>query len=192
MLRRHAIRQWLTVFLLCFAVAPVHAQEQIEPGFSVVSAESKLIDDVVRLNVLFDLRFSDKLVEALQSGVALTLLIEIEINKERSYLWSSGVASLEQRYQISYHPLTKNYVLRNLNSELEFQLPSLESLLAVITMLNDFPLLDAALLEEGATYFGEIRISVDRDSFPVPLRLMSYVTDDWHLSSEWFAWPLLP
>ena len=61
-----------------------------------------------------------------------------------------------------------------------------------MSFLNDFPLLDYSLLEAEADYRGEIRISVDRNSFPVPLRLMSYVSGDWHLVSDWYSWPLLP
>ncbi len=184
--------------LLCFAVSQTWADEptasrlETEPGFTVLTAESQLVDGVVRLDVLFELRFSEQLVEALQNGVSLNLLIDIEILKERSYLWSKSVATLEQRYQISYQPLTNTYVLVNLNSDLEFQFPTLESLLAVMTMLHDFPLLDYSLLETETSYRGDIRIEVDRDSFPVPLRLMSYVSGDWHLVSDWYSWPLLP
>lgn len=190
------IGRWFVV--LCFSVSlawadePIVSEAEPEPGFAVLSAGSKLVDGVVRLDVLFDLQFSDRLVEALQNGISLNLLIEIEILKQRNYLWSAQVATLEQRYQIAYQPLTNHYVLNNLNSDLEFQFPTLESLLAVVTMLHDFPLLDYSLLEEDASYLGDIRIAVDRSSFPVPLRLMSYVSDDWHLASDWYSWPLLP
>lgn len=187
------LRPWLAGMLLCLGAASVAAQERApKPGFEVISAQSRLVEQVVRLDALFDLRFSPQLVDALQNGVSLNLLIEIEVIEERDYLWSSTVTTLEQRYQIVYQPLTNHYLLRNINSDVEFQFPSLESLLAVISALSDFPLLDYSLLEEEGRYLGEIRISVDRESFPVPLRLMSYVADNWYLSSEWFAWPLLP
>ncbi|ALP54330.1 hypothetical protein Tel_14905 [Candidatus Tenderia electrophaga] len=194
MQRLLTFRRWLAGMALGLVVAPAWGQEPpaVTPGFEVISVSSRLADQVLRLDALFELRVSQQLVEALQNGVALNLLIEIEVSKERDYLWSASVASLTQRYQISYQPLTTHYVLENLNSGVEFQFPSLESLLAVASVLSDFPLLDSSLLEEDARYYGEIRISIDRDSFPVPLRLMSYVTDDWYLASEWFAWPLLP
>jgi len=187
-------RHWLAGLLLCLAAAPVVADDApvTEPGFTVVSAKSWVENQVVRLNARFDLRFSDDLNEALQNGVSLDLVIAIDVIKERDYIWSTTVASLQQRYEISYHPLTKHYVLHNLNNDVEFQFPNLESLVGVISVLSDFPLIDASLLEPDAHYRGEIQVAVDRDSFPVPLRLMSYVTGDWYLSSEWFAWPLLP
>ena len=184
-------RCWLAGMLLCLAVAQVRAEDQVEqaPGFDVVSARSTLVGDVVRLDALFDLRLSDNLIEALQNGISLNLVIKIQILKERDYLWASTVTTLEQRYLIYYRPLTGHYVLDNLNSQVVFQFPSLEALLAVASVLSDFPLLDYSLLDPDARYLGEIHIEVDRDSFPVPLRLMSYVYGDWHLSSEWFSWP---
>lgn len=184
-------RRWFVILSLYLCAAPAYAQQQ-EPGFEVVSAQSALVDDVVRLDVLFDLRLGEQLIEALQNGVSLNLRIDIQINKDRKYIWSTTIATLEQRYQISYQPLTDHYVLNNLNSEVVFQFPSLESLLAVVSVLNDFPLLDYSLLDPDGRYFGEIRIEIDRDSFPVPLRLMSYVYGDWHIASRWYSWPLLP
>jgi hypothetical protein len=188
-------RHWLIGLTLCVVTVQVGAQEAevsepVEPGFSVVSAETHVVDDVVRLKALFNLRFSDKLIEALKNGVPLNLLIEIEVVKERDYLWSDTVATLEQRIRISYQPLTDNYLYTNLNSGEEFEFPTLESLVAVTSVLGDFPLIDATLLEADSHYRGEIRISIDRDSFPTPLRLMSYVSSDWHLSSDWYTWPL--
>lgn len=190
------IRRCLAALLLCLIVPGVWAEEPLapepEPGFTVLKAESRLVDGVVRLNSRFELRFSEQLVEALQNGVTLNLLVDIDISKQRNYLWSKQVTALQQRYQISFQPLTNTYVLINLNSELEFHFPTLESVLAVVATLHDFPLLDFSLLEPEANYRGQIRIAVDRDSFPVPLRLMSYVSGDWYLESDWFSWPLLP
>ncbi len=187
---------WLAA-MLCLVASPAWTEESVapeavDPGFAVLTAESTLVDGVVRLDALFELRLSDQLVDALQNGISLNLMIEIEVVKQRKYLWAKQVAALEQRYRISYQPLTNHYVLNNLNSDLVFQFPTLESLLAVMAALREFPLLDYSLLEPEASYIGEIRIAVDRSSFPVPLRLMSYVSGDWHLISRWYSWPLLP
>ncbi len=183
---------FIVILLLGLVGAPQVYGQELRPGFEVVSAQSTVVEDVVRLDAMFGLRLSDDLIEALQNGIYLNLNIDIQINKDRRFVWSSTITTLEQRYQISYQPLTDHYVLNNLNSEVVFQFPSLESLLAVVSVLNDFPLLDTSLLKPKGRYFGEIRIEIDRDSFPVPLRLMSYVYGDWHLSSGWYKWSLQP
>jgi len=184
----------LSGVLACLLTGPVLADESeeptLEPGFVVYSAESRVVNDVLRLDAVFGLQFSDKLFEALHNGVTLNLNIDMRVLRHRSYMWDSTVASVEQRYKISYSPLTKNYTLANLNSEIQFQFPNFDSLLAVVSVLTDFPLLDNSLLEDDEDYRAEIRVAVDRDSLPVPLRLMSYVTSGWHFVSEWYSWTL--
>lgn len=169
----------------------VNAEEgEIEPAFTVVSATSRIDDDVVRLDAVFELIFSEKLIEGLHSGVPLTLLVEMEVLRERSFWVSETVAEIEQRFQISFNPLTGKYLFHNLNSDARFQLPSFDVVKLVASHLSNFPLLDYTLLNEEEIYNARLRIKVDREKFPVPLRLMTYVTSDWDLVSEWFEWPL--
>ncbi len=167
-------------------------EEEIEPVFTVVSAQSRIEDEVVRLDAVFDLGFSGKLIEALHKGVPLTLLIELEVLRERNYWMSETIAEIEQRFQLSFNPLTGHYLFYNINSDARFQLPSFEAVKAVLSHLNNFPLLDDALLEKEERYRARIRIKVDPETFPVPLRLMTYVTSDLDLESEWYEWSLLP
>lgn len=173
-------------------VPSADADEEIAPVFTVVSAQSHIEDEVVRLDAVFDLGFSEKLVEALHKGVSLTLLIEIEVLRERNYWVSESIAEIEQRFQLSFNPLTGRYLYYNINSDARFQLPSFDAAKAVLSHLNNFPLLDDALLEKEKRYWARMRIKMDSDTFPVPLRLMTYVTSDLDLESEWYEWPLLP
>ncbi len=164
--------------------------EAPDPTFTVMSAESRVDEEVVRLNVVFDLKFSEKLVEALHSGVPLTLLVEVQVQRERNYWADESIAEIEQRFEVSYNAITGRYHFHNLNSDAQFQLPNFEAVRVVLSHLSNFPLLDYALLEEGQTYLGRVRIKVDDETLPVPLRLMTYVTADWDLVSEWYEWSL--
>ncbi|MFC1750494.1 DUF4390 domain-containing protein [Pseudomonadota bacterium] len=165
-------------------------EEEFEPAFTVLSVESRIEDEVVRLDAIFDLEFSEKLVEALHNGVPLTLLVELKVMRERSYWLSETIAEIEQRFQISFNPLTGRYLFHNLNSDAKFQLPNFDVVKLVLSHLSNFPLLDYSLLEEDMTYNARARIRVDDEKFPVPLRLMTYVTSDWDLVSEWYEWQL--
>ena len=177
--------------LACLLVAPLQAEEPAPaPGFVVYSADTRVVDEVVRLDAIFGLAFSQKLMDALHNGISLNISIDMRVARDRNYIWDAGVAEIAQRYEISYSPLTEYYTLTNLNSEIQFQFPNFDSLLAVVSVLTDFPLLDRSLLDADANYRCGIRVSVDRQSLPVPLRLMSYVTSGWHFVSEWYEWTL--
>ena len=188
----------LLLLLLLWLVTPwaygddeVHAADAQEtPGFAVLSASVYDVDGVVRLDATFALRFGATLEEALHNGVALPLLIEIEARQQRDYLWNKTIAHVEQRYLLSYNTLTKQYLLLNRNTDALSRLPSLVAVKAVLGSLSRFPFLDRNLLQPDEKNTARLRITLETDQLPVPLRLMSYVSSDWDMQSEWYQWPL--
>lgn len=183
------------ILLLWFATPWVHGDEaggaeQQPPGFVVLSATAQDVGGTIFLDATFALRFGATLEEALHNGVALPLLVEIEVLQQRDYLWSRRVAHVEQRYLLSFNALTGQYLLDSRNSGTQLHLPSLNAVRAVLGNLNRFPLMDRNLLREGRRYLARLRITIAGDELPAPLRLMSYLSPDWDIQSEWYQWPL--
>ena len=180
------------VLSLCagLAAADEPATAETPPGVMIRAARTELKDDVYYLQANIDYRFSRPALEALEKGVPLTVVMRIEIVHERSYLWSQKVASLEQRYQLSFHALSQQYMLRNLNSGSQYVFPSLDAAATVLGTVVDLPVIDSNLLEEGGAYSGRLMAELDVDQLPVPLRLLALVSKDWQLNSEWYTWRL--
>lgn len=176
--------------LLGYQSSAIAEGENGIPSFDVLYAKTKVVNQVLRLDAGFNLRLSDKLKEALHKGVPLIFEIEVEARQRRDYIWDEDVAHVSQLYKLEYNELTQRYVARNLNAGTEYSLPNLNSALAVISTLNDFPFLSSERLAEESAYSGRIRVKINIDEFPVPLRLWAYVSDDLSLSSEWYEWPL--
>ena len=170
---------------------PVYGASE-KTAFQVLYAETQIVNKVLRLNAGFDVRFSPQLEEAIHRGVEVVVVIEVDAIRERSYLWNEAVARVTQRYQIRYSDLTRRYIVHNLNVGTRFSLPSLTAVTAVIASMVDFPFLDYSLLQSGERYLGRIRVGVDVESLPVPLRLRAYVSPAWHMTSRWFIWRLQP
>lgn len=164
--------------------------EEAAPGVIVREAHTDLKDDVYYLQANIDYRFSRPALEAMEKGVPLTVVMRIEILRERNYMWSQKVASLEQRYQLSFHALSQQYMLRNLNSGSQYTFPSFDAARTVLGTIVDLPVIDGNLLEDGARYTGRLMAELDVDQLPTPLRLLALVSGDWQLNSEWFSWPL--
>ncbi len=164
--------------------------ESQSPGFVVLSASARDVEGVIRLDATFALRFGATLTEALHNGVTLPLLLEIEALQERDYLWLRGIAHVEQRYLLSFNTLTGQYLLHNRNTDAQQQLPTLSAVKAVLGNLKHFPFMDRNLLHDDRQYLARLRITIDSDKLPAPLRLMSYISSDWDLQSEWYQWPL--
>ncbi len=185
-----ALLLWLVAPWAYAADGANDTEEHQSPGFAVLSASVRDIEGVVRLDAIFALRFGTTLEEALHNGVVLPLLIDIEALQQRNYLWSKTIAHVEQRYSLSFNALTKQYLLHNRNTDTQFRLSSFSAVKAVLGSLSKFPFLDRRLLRDDKEYVARLRITIDSEQLPVPLRLMSYVSSEWDLQSEWYQWPL--
>lgn len=189
-MRRVLSMRWPRLCVLLVAALPVLWPGAAAAGVLVRAAETFLADGVYHLNADIDYEFSAAALEALQNGVPLVVALEIEISRERDYLWNENVASLRQRYQLAYDALTDRYVLTNLNSGADTYYPTRAAAIAALGTVERLPLLDAALLDGSQRYRVALYVGLDRDALPVPMRVMSYFSDDWDLGGEWYVWPL--
>ena len=159
-------------------------------GFVVDQAATRLVDEVYHLEAHISLQFTPAVREALDSGVPLTLELDIEAVHPRKWLWSETVASLSQRYRLRYHALSGQYLVTNLNSNVQSSYGTLRAALRAIGTVDDLPILDRRLLKVGEHYDGRLRVQLDLGALPSPLRVWAQVSSDWRLSSDWYTWSL--
>jgi hypothetical protein len=158
------------------------------PGIYILDARSDARDEVHYLDAQIDFVFSPQIIEAIEEGVPLSLVLTIEIMRERAWLWNEKVTGLEQRYQISYHALTRQYVIRNMNIGTQHNYPTFAAALSALGTVAALPLIDANLLQAGQRYRGRLQARVDTSALPTPLRLIALVSPEWRLVSEWREW----
>lgn len=182
----------LFVALLCIATNAVIPQKSHAEGFHILAAETKLKDQVYHLESNMDLSFSDDALEALRSGVPLIVLVNIEVLKDRNWWWDKTIAELEQGYLLLYHALSEKYIIHNLNSGAQKNYIGLNAALSSLGNIQDLPLIDKNLLEEGDDYYVRLRTYLDIESLPAPMRPIAYISSQWQLESDWFSWPLKP
>lgn len=184
--------KFLFAAFACFLFSvfiPTQSQAQ---GFKILSAETKIKDHVFHLEANMELNFSDDALEALRSGVPLIVLVNIEVEQDRSWWWDKTIAELEQGYLLLYHALSEKYIIHNLNSGAQKNYVSLRTAIYSLSHLRDFPLIDKNLLEEGDEYYVRLRTYLDIESLPAPMRPIAYISSQWQLESDWFSWPLNP
>jgi hypothetical protein len=159
-------------------------------SFEVSSAATKLDSGIYRLSAQIEYRLSNAALDALQNGVPLTVEIEMEVRRQRPWLWDETVYALAQRFQLEYHTLSRQYLVTNLNSGERRGFPTRAAALRFMGRISDFPLLDRSLLLASERYEGALRARLDLETLPAPLRLFAYLSEDWRLSSDWYTWPL--
>lgn len=180
----------LAAGLVMLSIAPVAAQEA--GRFDIRSAYTSLREGVYFLNARIEYRLSDQALAALESGVGLTLELQIEVSRRRRFFTDPEIATLRQRYHLQFHALSQRYVVRNLNSGEQASFSTLFAALNSAGRVTDLPIIDAALLDRDDRYEVHLRAVLDIREIPGPLRLLAFWLDDWRLASEWYTWPLRP
>ncbi len=161
-------------------------------GFRVLDARTYLDGKIYRLDANLRLRFGKAAREALDSGVPLIIDIQIRVARSRRWLWDDVAAELHQRYRIQYHALSDRYLVENLNTHALSSHPGLADAERTLGTLRGLPLIDSKLLAPRGHYRVALRVRLDVEALPTPMRLWAYVSRDWDLGSEWYSWALTP
>lgn len=178
------------VLLLCGGLLAAQSSEEASLPFQVLAADTQREDDVVLFNANMQLRVAGEPRQALESGVPLTVLIEVELRRHRPWMWDDRIAYLQQRYRIEYHGLARQYLATHLNSGELRGFRSLEAMLESLGRIRRLPLLDAPLLQADMLYYGRVRVRLDIEALPAPLRPEAWLSAEWRLDSGWASWRL--
>ena len=189
--RRRRLGPGLLALVLLISGTSFAQDEGARPGyFEVRSASSRLVGGVHTLDARLQLVLSSEALNALSSGVPLTIELQLEVIRERRFYWDDNAAQLAIRYQLEYRPLSQRYIVRNLNSGDQDSFATLYSALNNLGRVQGLPVIDDALLEYDSPYRIRLRALLQTQQYPAPLRLLFFWRDEWQLESEWFEWSL--
>ena len=168
------------------------AQNAIEREgyFEVRSAETTLVNGVHHLEARLQLVLSSEALEALNSGVPLTIELQMQVIRVRRFYMDALDAELAVRFELEYRPLSQRYIVRNLNSGLQDSFATLYSALNNLGRITGLPIIDDALLAPDKPYRIRVRAMLQTQQYPAPLRLLFFWRSQWQLQSEWFEWTL--
>ena len=188
---------WLAVCSLLLAVTEpsTSAPEDIEAGFEIRNARTELAEGVYLLDADLSFVFSDESLEAIENGIPVTIILEMQVLRERGLVWDNlwwdkEIAHIEGRFRIETRPLSRTYLVRNLNSGETQVFSSFTDLVVGLGKIRNFPLLDAHLIGEEGDYYLRMRTLLDIESLPSPMRPWAYLSSLWRLESDWTEWPI--
>ena len=182
----------LLVIMTVLALGTGVAQENIEREgyFEVRSASTQQIAGVHTLDARLQLILSSEALAALESGVTLSIELQMQVIRVRRFLIDEVEADLAVRYQLEYRPLSQRYIVRNLNSGNQDSFATLYSALNNLGRIQGLPVIDDALLVPDRPYRLRVRAMLNTQQYPATLRLLFFWRGQWQLQSEWFEWYL--
>jgi len=178
--------------LAFFLASAAIGQDEVEREgyFEVRSASTHLVDGVLTLDARLQLVLSSEALEALSSGVPLTIELQLQVIRTRRFYPDAVDAELEVRYALEYRPLSQRYIVRNLNSGDQDSFATLYSALNNLGRVQGLPVIDDSLLEAEKPYRIRLRAMLNTQQYSAPLRLLLFWRDQWQLQSEWKEWSL--
>jgi hypothetical protein len=135
------------------------------------------------LDAEFSFQFPPRLAEAVANGVSLYFLVEFEITRPRWYWLDERTASKRLQLQLSYHALSRQYVVSN--GPLEQQFPSLNEALGLLRHVRGWVVGERIALVSDALYDAAVRLRLDTSLLPKPIQVSALTSRDWGFESEW-------
>jgi len=181
----------LAGLLLCSSIpAQVTPQDELprKGFFDVRSATTTLNDGVHELEARLQLILSQDALDALNSGVPLTIELDFEVIRSRG-LWLDALeAAITVTYELEYRPLSQRYIVRNLNSGDEDSFATLYSALNNLGRIQGLPVIDDSLLQPDSRYRMRLRALLSTKQYPAALRILFFWRSQWQLESKWYEW----
>ena len=155
-------------------------------SITVKSADMLEVEDNYEVNALFDLSLAKEVEEALNKGVSLTFLIEFQLTSPRKYWFDSVAASEHSKVTLSYHALSKQYLINRDNQQQSFV--TLAEAKAELGIISDWPVIKRSALNKDASYKAVLLIRLDKSKLLKPLQVDAISSEVWNISSLPYSW----
>lgn len=163
-----------------------------DAGLHVESLVLTRAVDAVVLHPRLDLSLSDPVLEALHNGVPVALLMEARLERKRPWAWPELHAAEERRYVITYHSLSDQYLVHEGKGAALRTFPSRAAVLVALESPEPWPLALPQDDEGDAPWRAAVRVRLDLDALPAPLRLVALFSPGWRIGSPWHRETLPP
>jgi hypothetical protein len=173
-----------------FAALATLAVRAVADYIALDNAEVRVEDEQVLLNADFALNLNSTLEEALQKGIPLYFLLEVDIVRPRWYWFDDKVVTYSTQYRVAWLPLTRQY--RVSSGLLSQNYDSLAEVERLIGRVSSRAIARATDLERGARYDAVVRLRLDPNQLPKPFQVNALASRDWQLASDARRIPFTP
>ena len=149
-------------------------------------------NDVILLDAEVAYELGETVSEALDNGVPLTFETHVQMRRAKAWIWESDTVEHRLRTVLRYRPLSGLYELRSLDSEEPLAFATRDSALRALGRIIGMPIVARSKLDLDQEYLVRLRVRLDVEALPLPMRPIAYIKRDWSIASEPWEWRLQP
>ena len=177
------LKKTSAILLLLFGLSA-----QANAAFVVQKASPEFRDGKLYVNADMELTLSQKVEEALSKGIPINILVELRLKRPRKILWDETIGEWSITRKLSYHALSSQYLVSTAGDPQVESFTSLSQALRGAGSLVDHEFRMNHFPGKDEKYLLELRVSLNIESLPAPLRPVAYTSLAWHLNSGWTKW----
>ena len=171
------------LFVLLLSLSAAHAD------FAVIGGNSTVERNRLRTDAELDLVLDRAPAEALVAGIPLNLSVDIRLFRLKGALWKKQIANWRYRHVLVYHRLSGRYSVENVASG------QMKTFTTLIEALNSLSLVRFSeklpiSIHDNDRLQVRLRVGLEIDELPAPLRLIALFFRDWQQTSEWQQWEI--
>lgn len=155
---------------------------------AIRSAHAEIREGVVYLDVDLRIVLDKEMVEAMRNAIPINLSMISVIESPREWWFPNEVASDQRRYRLEFHALSKTWLVTDTLEHEARSFSTLEGALHSLERIRAWPVTTAKHLEGRGPLVGRVRMVLDVNKLPLPLRFPALFDSRWSLSSDWFTW----
>ncbi|MGL4674739.1 MAG: DUF4390 domain-containing protein [Wohlfahrtiimonas sp.] len=148
--------------------------------------------DIYKVAIEATIKMSDEQVEILENGISLTFSYTFAVEEKVGLVWLEGENDQKTyNYTVSYNALTQQYVVHAHRNKKYENFPTLTLALAYIAEPKNM-IIEIVNRQSNRVYRGGVRLKLDINELPTPLRVPAYLSREWNLDTGWKYWEFAP
>jgi hypothetical protein len=176
----------LTLVALVAMVLLPTPSAHAEGGIQVKSVVMEAAEEGYQFDADFEITLNHKLEHALEKGIVLYFVTELNLVSSRWYWLDERVAQSRVREGLSYYALTRQYRLSRGTFSQNFS--TLKEALQALSRVRDRPIIPSTELRPDMEYTVEVRMRLDIAALPKPFQVETLGSRDWDLSTGILRW----
>lgn len=164
------------------ATAPAHAEAAIQ----IRSVKLEAVEEGYQYDANFEITLNPRLEYALEKGIVLYFVTELNLLNSRWYWLDEKVAASRVREGLSYYALTRQYRLSR--GTLAQNFGTLDEALQALGRVRNRPIIANTELKLDTDYTVEVRMRLDISALPKPFQVETLGSRDWDVGTGMLRW----
>nr|WP_255423145.1 DUF4390 domain-containing protein [Undibacterium sp. LX40W] len=182
--RLQTFKGLLLTLLVVFFCSLSSLQLAYAEGVEVTTAKLESADDGYRVFVGFSFELGNDVKNAINEGIPVSFIAEVEINRPRWYWFDEKSIRSTQTIKIQYDLWRRQYTAA-VNGGLKQNFATLDEIIKLVKQPRRWLVAEKNALSFGSTYNVAVRLKLDSSQLSKPMLITSLSNSGWRLSSDW-------